>query len=168
MPTPAQIERKSWRLLQEHRLETAPVDVHRLAEELDLDLSFEPMEDDVSAMLLIEDGEGHIVVNKSHHANRQRFSIAHEIGHFLLHAKGDQLFVDRSFYRNQASSVGESRQEVEANAFAASLLMPSKLVKEDLPDDDDPELYVARLASTYAVSELAMTYRLVKLRYIDA
>lgn len=167
MPTPAQIERKTWHLLQEHGLDTAPVDVHKLATKLDLDISFEPMEDDVSAMLLIEGGEGHILVNKSHHPHRQRFSIAHEIGHFLLHAKGDQLFVDHSFYRNRASSVGESRREVEANAFAASLLMPAKLVEKDLPDGDDPEPYVADLARRHAVSEMAMTYRLVKLRYID-
>lgn len=167
MPTPRQIERIAWRMLKEYDLDAAPVDVDELAECLGVDVSYESMEDEVSAMLLIEEGEAHIVVNDDHHPNRQRFSAAHELGHFKLHAGGeDQLFVDRAFFRNQASSIGVSRQEIEANAFAAALLMPERLIEEALPDDDSAEIAVWAMAEEFGVSETAMTFRLQKLGYL--
>lgn len=168
MATTAQIERKAWQQLREHELDVTPVNVAALAEALDLDVAFEDMEDAVSAMLSVEDKNANIVVNAGHPENRQRFSIAHEIGHFMLHVSEDEhLFVDRAFYRDQASSVGESRQEIEANAYAAALLMPARLIEEALPDELDTELYFDDLAEKFEVSERAMTIRLIKLGYLD-
>ena len=169
MPTTAQIERKAWQQLREHKLDVAPVDVKALAETLEVDVAYEDMENAVSAMLLIEDDNANVVVNAGHHEHRQRFSIAHELGHFMLHASEDEhLFVDRYFFRNEASSVGESRKEIEANAYAAAVLMPSKLIEEELSDEPDTELYIDKLAEKFTVSEHAMTIRLIKLGYIDA
>ena len=168
MPTTAQIERKAWQQLREHELDNVHVEVETLAEALDVNVVFEEMEDSVSAMLSIEDGDANVIVNAGHPENRRRFSIAHEIGHFMLHVSDDEhLFVDRNFFRNEASSVGESRQEVEANAYAAALLMPARLIEEELPDEFDTELYIGDLAENFKVSEHAMTYRLIKLGYID-
>lgn len=167
MPTPTQIERTAWRILKDNDLACAPVDVDGLADCLGVDVSYESMEDEVSAMLLVEDGEAHIVVNDDHHPNRQRFSAAHELGHYELHTAGeDQLFVDRAFFRNQASSIGVSRQEIEANAFAAALLMPRKLIEEELPDDDSADIDVFKMAKIFGVSEHAMTIRLINLGYL--
>lgn len=169
MPTTAQIERKAWQQLREHELDVAPVDVEALAKALDVNVVFEHMENAVSAMLSIEDENANVVVNAGHPENRRRFSIAHELGHFMLHISDDKhLFVDRNFFRNQASSVGESRQEIEANAYAAALLMPARLIEEELSDEYDTELYIDELAEKFTVSEHAMTIRLIKLGYIDA
>lgn len=168
MPTIPQIERKAWQKLRQHDVDTAPVDVAALAETLGAKIVYESMEDSVSAMLSIEGGDATIVVNAGHHSNRQRFSIAHELGHYVLHASDNDLFVDRSFFRNQASSVGESRREIEANAFAAALLMPAQLIEKHLDDDGDTELYIDDLASDFHVSEHAMTIRLINLGFIDA
>ncbi len=167
MPTRTQIERKAWQLLHEHDYASVPVDIEGLADDLGVEVVFEDMEDEVSAMLLIEEGEANAVINSEHHPNRQRFSLAHELGHFMLHVSDDnQLFVDRSFFRNQSSSIGESQQEIEANAFAAALLMPRQLIDESLPADDDIEIDVDDLAEEFEVSEHAMTIRLINLDYI--
>ncbi|MEO1019440.1 MAG: ImmA/IrrE family metallo-endopeptidase [Pseudomonadota bacterium] len=167
MPTPKQIERTAWQLLQEHDLAETPVDLEELAECLGIDISCESMEDEVSGMLLIEDGDTHVIVNGGHHSNRRRFSAAHEIGHFELHASDEnKLFVDRSFFRNQKSSIGVSRQEVEANAFAAALLMPSPLIEKALPDDDSADIDVYEMAREFGVSEHAMTIRLINLGHL--
>ena len=162
------IEKRAWQQLRQHNLACVSVDVKALAEALGVDVTYASMEGTVSAMLSIEGGDATIVVNADHPPNRQRFSVAHEIGHYLLHASDNDLFVDRSFFRNQASSVGELRREIEANAFAAALLMPSRLIEAHTNDDGDTELYIDELASKFEVSEHAMTIRLINLDLIDA
>jgi Zn-dependent peptidase ImmA (M78 family) len=77
---------------------------------------------------------------------RQRFTIAHEIAHYLHHSKRSpqsQLFIDRTvtFRRDEVSSTGDDREEVEANQLGAALLMPRELLqleikKHDLDLDD--------------------------------
>ena len=96
-----------------------------------------------------------IGVNRLESYTRTRFTIAHEIGHYLLH-KG-QKFIDdfpagETFYRTGESSALER----EANFFAASLLMPAKMVEQIWPQCDNP----AHAAELFEVSEVSMTYRL--------
>ncbi len=88
--------------------------------------------DDVSGMLKAQEGE--IYISEKDNINRQRFSIAHEIGHYVLHYKG-KVFEERDnrkhiSYRDSLSSLGFSIKEIEANFFAANLLMPEDKVKE--------------------------------------
>src|SRR4051812_1765171 len=76
---------------------SVPVDPVKVAKFLDVTVHQETLEDEVSGVLLIKGSERHILVNKAHHPNRQRFSVAHELGHLVLHHKekdGDRLFVD--------------------------------------------------------------------------
>lgn len=82
-----------------------------------------------------------IVYNSAHAVVRQRFTFAHEIAHFLLHAKRGgkpQLFIDgyMSFRRDATSSTGTDRDEVEANQLAAALLMPRSLIEKELLSND--------------------------------
>ena len=118
-------------------------------------------------MLIRDDAErGTVIgVNSLHHSNRQRFTIAHECGHLRLH-KGRQSYVDRSFRinrRDEVSSQATDAEEIEANRFAAELLMPYRMIKEDLrtrrPDiEDEDEL--RELADRYGVSLQALTLRI--------
>ena len=109
-----------------------------------------------------------IGVNGNQAPNRRRFTIAHELGHALLH-EGDELHVDRGFrinFRDVNSSLASEIEEIESNTFAAWLLMPTRfLVKHvgmaHLDIDDGQE--VAILAKKYGVSAQAMTYRLLNL-----
>lgn len=108
-----------------------------------------------------------IAVNSAQHENRQRFTIAHELGHFLLH-RGTKLHFDEDFridYRDATSSDATKREEIEANAFAAALLMPRRILMRDwlrlAPDDKEISDAIRTLAKRYRVSQKAMELRLV-------
>lgn len=163
------IEKRATQVLQTHGFTNVPIDIFGVAKALSIKASFEEMEDEVSGLLLVENGVASIAVNKGHHPNRQRFTTAHECAHYLLHsANRDHLFVDKAYYRNSTSSAGFDPREIEANAFAAALLMPKWLLKEELKAHDPiTDLDIYRLAVRFGVSEQAMTLRLVKLNCIE-
>lgn len=158
-------------LLRQHALFTAPIDVEGLAEKLGARVVFDDLDEDVSGFLLRENNVSTIAVNQSHHPNRQRFTIAHECGHLLLHANsGDQLWVDKTyspvFYRNVESSSGEKFHEIQANQFAAGVLMPEELLRQHVKGDVS-DMDISRLALRFKVSEQAMTLRLVALGMLE-
>lgn len=159
-------------LLNAHGASTPPIDVRYLASKLKINILFEDLDDDISAFLLLKNNSAYIAINKSHHPNRQRFSLAHEIAHFVLHASPQKsLFVDRLvYYRNVASKSGEVREEIEANTFAAELLMPELLLREELKNygEELDENDIFKLANTFGVSSEAMGYRLANLNWIKA
>ena len=143
-----------------------PVPVTAIAESLGATVRYAPYKGELAGMLIRGDDRGVIIgVNSLHHSNRQRFTIAHECGHLRLH-KGRQSYVDRSFRvnrRDEMSSQATDVEEIEANRFAAELLMPYDLIKEDLmkyrPDiEDEDEL--RELADRYGVSLQALTLRI--------
>ncbi len=108
-----------------------------------------------------------IAVNPNQHPNRQRFTIAHELGHFFCHNAQDMEYVDGDFrvsWRNNASSAGVDWKEIEANRFAAELLMPEDMLRKDVDKHSAINRNVVHLlASLYGVSRLAMQYRLINL-----
>jgi Zn-dependent peptidase ImmA (M78 family) len=110
-----------------------------------------------------------IALNPAQHPNRQRFTIAHELGHYFCHPD-DAEHVDRDFrvsWRNVDSSKGVDWKEVQANRFAAGLLIPERFLQRDLAgvlQFDEPT--IKHLASRYKVSPLAMKFRLMGLGLI--
>ena len=144
-----------------------PVPVAAIAEYLGATVRYAPYKGELAGVLIRDDFERGIVigVNSLHHSNRQRFTIAHECGHLRLH-KGRQSYVDRSFRinrRDEVSSQATDAEEIEANRFAAELLMPYDLIKDDLmtyrPDiEDEDEL--RELVDRYGVSLQALTLRI--------
>jgi len=155
-------------LLRKHKVTAPAVNVYRIIEENDIKLVFEDMDDSDSGLLLIERGKATIAINKSHHPNRQRFTAAHECGHYFLHREGDeQLFIDQAFARGATASAGTDAIEIDANQFAAELLMPEDMVKDAAVSQSLSDLDIAMLALRFEVSEQAMTLRLVKLGLVQ-
>ena len=119
-------------------------------------------------MVYVKDGTPIIGVNALHHPNRQRFTLAHEVGHLVLHRTEitRQIHVDKGFpmlMRNAISATGVEEMEVEANFFAAELLMPEAFLAHSLQGqsfDIDDEGTVSALAKEYKVSTAAMRFRL--------
>jgi len=113
--------------------------------------------------LLRKGGHALIAVNSNEPPLRQRFTIAHELGHFFLHPEKD-AFVD---YRDNKKGVMRTPREKHANMFAAALLMPRKTLLKDfkaIADDDGfSEEDLTTLARKYEVSEDAMRFRLINL-----
>ena len=145
------------------------VDVEAVARKLGLPVVRSPMGDDISGMLVSKPGLTTICINKEQHPNRQRFTIAHEIGHHVLRHlfAGERVHVDRVIMRNTLSSEGTDAREIEANQFAASLLMPEHMVHHHLQamKSHDVEDVVPKLAKQFKVSDQAMAFRLSTLGY---
>lgn len=152
-----------------------PVDPSKIAKLHDIEIRKEDLEEDVSGMMVTrEDSSVVIVVNSSHHKNRHRFSVAHELGHYFLHRAVSPIFVDSKqvFYRDATASEGTKRQEIEANAFAAELLMPESEVRSRFPHklslmEMDAE-EVEKAAKFFCVSTTALSLRLIRLGLLES
>lgn len=147
-----------------------PIDVYSLAQKLGVRVEEVTLEETVSGMLVIEGEDAIIAINENHHPNRKRFSLAHELGHYKLHRHLARVFVDDqgtyTFHRDRLSEEGIDSKEVEANSFAAELLMPEKMVLEAINHrrlDPSDEETVRRLAHQFKVSTQAMSIRLATL-----
>jgi Zn-dependent peptidase ImmA (M78 family) len=150
--------------------ESAPVDVYQIARALGLRVVSANLGEDVSG-LLITNEEGSIVcLQKSDVASRKRFTLAHEIAHHVLghqFVSGEHVHVDRGNYISQRgvrASTGLDPREIEANQFAATLLMPPQLLRAEVARiaGKQPLLdsHVSQLANLFEVSDQAMTIRL--------
>lgn len=182
------IEEKAEKLISEAGLLMAPTDVIKCAEHLSINIDYLNLDAGISGFLVQKDGKTSIVVNsaekpfslsikskiKHRPSRRQRFTIAHEIGHYILHKNEGPLFVDKGetvMYRDTNSTSGEYRREREANAFAAALLMPKisveKKIEEKLTSMGEGYIgsLIEELSNHFEVSEQAMSFRLGNLGY---
>ena len=162
------IQKRATELLREHDITAAPVPVERIAKGLEAQLRFSPLDNELSGMVYVKGGTPIIGINALHHPNRQRFTLAHEVGHLVLHRAEitKQIHVDKGFpmlMRNAASATGVDEMEIEANFFAAELLMPVEFLARSLEGqsfDIDDEGAFNTLAKEYRVSAAAMRFRL--------
>jgi Zn-dependent peptidase ImmA (M78 family) len=157
-------------LLTEFGINEAPIDPVQLAEKLGVLVVPQDMPGDVSGMLLRRDGEQVIGVNQKHHPNRQRFTVAHELGHLRLH-RGRPLILDtdtRVNFRDTVSSMATDREEMEANRFAAALLAPEPMVRHAAREAEfrTAKQLVHLMARHFDMSDMAMNYRLINLGII--
>lgn len=169
------IESRASEILSELRIRTAPINVEKIARKLGLGVLPYNLGSNVSGVLYIQNGKGTIGFNPSESAVRTRFTIAHEIGHFVLHKLNNDMFVDhkqfRLMFRDSKSSTGQDKMEQEANAFAAALLMPKELLISEIQkiefdfgqEEDDA---ISALANRFKVSLTAMTYRIDNLNLL--
>jgi Zn-dependent peptidase ImmA (M78 family) len=173
--TKVEVEDRARRTLLAAGVNSVPIDLDQIAESNQLTIRYEPMEDGVSGFLMAKGNSGVVVINDTHHINRKRFTIAHEIGHYVLHYDtAERLFYDTkiSLYNRATVPSGQSApssadpvEEKEANMFASYLLMPTKELsavfnRKGMTGDDSD---IAALAQLFRVSEIAMSIRLQKL-----
>jgi Zn-dependent peptidase ImmA (M78 family) len=141
--------------------------VKRIAESEGAEISYECLEDELSGFFVRGKSNFVIGVNMWHVSTRQRFTIAHELGHCFLH-DFDDVHVDRSFrFRSPISTKAVDIEEIEANTFAAWILIPERMLLSDIRSfggmdiqDDDR---VQNLATRYEVSQQSMSFRLLNL-----
>jgi Zn-dependent peptidase ImmA (M78 family) len=153
-------------IAEKFAVKTAPVQVERIARVMKVRIQYAPLDGDLSGMVSVQDGVPIIGVNSLHHPNRQRFTLAHELGHLCLHRPvlEGSVHVDRQILNRDAlTETGTDEQEIEANAFASELLMPEALLKAALGarniafEDDE---MIASLTKKFRVSDAAMRFRL--------
>lgn len=93
----------------------------------------------------------------------QRFSIAHELGHYFLDGHADQIPFDEGMHASRAGTFCRDAFEQEADSFASGLLMPSRLFRRALNHFDDGLAGVKGLASLCQTSLTATAIRYAEL-----
>jgi len=150
-------------MVQEAR-QSIPVNVEALARRMGVHVAYKPLPDNISGYVHRNNESWAVVVNSLHGLARRRFTLAHELGHFVWHRRvlGDGTN-DTKKYRAEAgydfyNDAIDHKHEREANQFAAALLMPSEMVRHvhRTAGVNDPR----RLAALFGVSPRAMEIRL--------
>lgn len=143
-------------------MEDAPVDVHAIARDLGLKvLNSSAMDDDTAGMIIKDDKaspSGFVIhLRAQDSARRRRFTLAHELGHFVLHKSiiGDGL-IDSAMYRSRLGDMYER----QANRWAADTLMPAGVVRAYYRGGTHSVQDLARILD---VSEAAVKIRLEEL-----
>src|SRR4051812_13763467 len=161
------IEKRANEVLRQHGLETIPVDPVVLANQLGIKVFNAKFSDDSLVGMIAKRGADiTLLVNQSDPPARKRFTIAHELGHHFLHLQEDGEFVDgeANLFRQEVPEDEDKlspdrRREIQANMFAAALLMPEEEVRQAWKLHQSIEV----LARKFNVSETAMYYRINQL-----
>lgn len=149
-----ELEELSTNILMNNDMLKIPVDVLKLAKLNDIRVYEADLEKNISGAIRYdkEDKKFEILINKNDSPVRQRFTIAHELGHFFLHKEileNEKIHID-IMYRMP------DEKEKEVDYFAGALLM-NKILLEKMYDEDTTILELAQL---FKVSVSAMTVRL--------
>lgn len=160
MPDYARAIREAKRLVKQYFFETPPVDPEIIAEGEGVDVlyaRFKPeVSNNLSGYLDIKDRQ--IVVNKEISPTRKIFTIAHELGHFMLHQQYAASKTYLTLPRHDDYTGEKPAVEKEADVFAANLLMPEDMVRKYMDIASIPEM-----ARMFAVSDAAMRHRMSQL-----
>ena len=144
-------------LIRRHH-ERAPVETVPIARDLGLEVyRIKPgsWPNDLSGLIKKDEkGKYNIYVNGDHHVHRRRFTIAHEIAHFILHKDkiGDGL-ADDMLFRSGLNNLIER----EANSLAAHILMPWSLLEAEIRKGVST---IDELAEIFNVSKSSMSIRM--------
>ena len=150
------------RAIVERYLWEVPVKLGAMARELGLKVKLSTMKPGVSGMIVKVESEYIIKVNRHEIRERQRYTLAHEISHFLLHRETINAsavgIVDNILYRSGAPE----QLEYEANRLAADIVMPNALVTETFESLGMlvSEEVIDYMAQIFQVSKVAMEIRL--------
>jgi len=160
------ITKKADQLLAKAKVMSPPVPVYEIAKSLGIKVRRGPLPDDLSGFLVHENDAVFIGVNSLHPKPRQLFTLAHELGHFFLHPSSN--FIDRKliYFRDSRSGEAIDLKEIQANQFAADLLMPERFLRRALNGetvDLEDEGRVSELSKSFGVSTQALMFRLINL-----
>jgi Zn-dependent peptidase ImmA (M78 family) len=146
------------------------VDIRKIMKERNIIVKDVYLPDKISAVLDTRGDQPIVLVQEKHDEKRKRFSLAHELGHFVLNSSPRGVHMDRqTYFRSNLSSSGTDIGEKRANRFAAELLIPSdilwEILSEDMPDFIDAEEIkgleaLQELATMFEVSVAALTIKI--------
>jgi Zn-dependent peptidase ImmA (M78 family) len=150
-----------------------PIDIEKLINFLDIKIENKPdfTKMKVLGSIRIENDEPIIWINKTANQlnERRRFTLAHELGHYMFHLaplaswRNDETFIDEKIGFNRDDEW--DHREMEANGFAAQLLMPADIIKDRVNScsKKNQPLDIEKISNEFKVSKVAMKYRLKSL-----
>lgn len=143
-------------------LAEAPVRIGGLAERLGIKVWLATLPRGISSWIGEEDGEFVIRINRGESKYRQRFTLAHEIAHFLLHK--DKVIADGGWFENLLLRSNRQPLVIEhaADRLAFDLIIPSGLLEEAMASHSKPmtDKVVKDLANQFEVSTVTMEVKL--------
>lgn len=147
------------KILAENFILEPPVDVYELARNYGIEIHEQhfPLEfANVSGFINIEKGRPVMYVNASEPAARRKFTVAHELGHWIMHE--DKIRQDPQkaiLFRMAIGAANKDPLEREANAFAAELLVPMEMLEKN------KDKSISQLADIFQVSSDVIGFRKV-------
>ncbi len=150
------VRKFAWYIIKKYNLKI-PIDLDFLLKELDIDIEWAFLPQNIDgAALPGKFSRGLIVLNTGRIKTRERFTIAHEIGHILWHYP--KVDIEKTLFLDLGDD--NSKNEREANVFATELLMPRKEVIKAFYHTQN----ISELAEFFQVSKQAMSIRLEELK----
>lgn len=142
--------------LRDKGVKRLPVDPFEIARELDVEVSAMPSSNRGVSGMLLRFGDAYGIAYATHIENEgfQRFSIGHELGHYLLPGHLDHVLTGNVKHESRAGFRTTDPYELEADHFAAGLLMPRSLFKNAIDEQPEPGL-----SAVIALSDLCVTSR---------
>lgn len=104
-----------------------------------------------ASIIVLGPKEFQINLSNFHGPLRNRFSMAHELGHYVLHSNFGEKKI-------RAARFGNSLEEQEANLFAAALLMPRKIFREEMQKNPDPMHLAAKFLVSLTAAKVRIDY----------
>jgi Zn-dependent peptidase ImmA (M78 family) len=155
------IKAKAEKIRQQYNVQEPPVNLFEIASGEGIEIIyFKPDENTSDISGLLNKDLKRVYLNVSESAARQNFTLAHELAHYFLNHKPNEYGVYRrdSFYVDQ-----KPEKEIEADRFAAELLMPEELINKVKKTYELTDESAAVLSRLFGVSTSAMRYRLKEL-----
>jgi len=159
-------------ILNDNKQNTPPVNVFNIAQNENIELGYlskrKVQHERIEGKCYFHNRNKHWVIryNKENSLTRQRITVAHELGHYFLH-KTSFEDTDEVLFRN----IQWNLYELQANQFAAELLMPKIMIikyGESIADRSKSKPHFVKLMSeTFMVSKKAMQYRLYNMGLTD-
>jgi hypothetical protein len=148
-------------VVREHNVKSLHVDPIAIANSLGIDVVAKPASDGGVSGMLIRVGNDFCIAYATHIKSPgfRRFTIAHELGHYFIEGHVDAIFSEGSVHESRAGFISSSNFELEADHFAARLLMPNALFSAALRQVGEGLAAVETLAGTCITSLPATAIR---------
>src|SRR6266849_864816 len=155
------------RVLQEKGVAKFPVDPMAIAQACEISVQAKPARKPGVSGMLLRVGDAFTIVYATdiNSLGFQRFSVAHELGHYFLPGHVDAIFSDTGVHESRAGFRTSDRFEIEADHFAAALLMPAWLFRDALRTAGEGMVAVERLAAQCSTSLTATAIRFAQFNH---
>jgi Zn-dependent peptidase ImmA (M78 family) len=147
-------------LISRNGITSPPVDAERIARLEKVSVLYADLNDEAKDKVSAYAEPNRIIfVNRDQPAGHKNYGIAHELGHFLLHPGYVESGKYQLLLRNVFVGSGKSKEETEAEAFAAELLVPRRLLEKFRGKDPESlaSLFVAPMEVVRAQLELSVS-----------
>ena len=158
-------QQKAEALLREDGITGLEVDPFAIAASRDIEVRPKPSSVEGVSGMLLRHGDAFGIYYATHIPNEgfQRFSVAHELGHYFLDGHLDHILPTNGIHHSRAGFISADRYEMEADHFASGLLMPSKPFKRECNRESPGLAAVESLAACCKTSLTATASRFAEL-----